>query len=499
MPRKKPRLEEAPATTLEVPVVAAEVSGTRAIPDEIGLTPEEDADRTRRVLAKASEKGSAPFVSVSVRYKNEAIEAAVNAVQSSSHRKKATFSTSALTSIASSTVMPQTVWSTNGTSQTVTELLDAYRINPSLCYLPMEDGGIRFTSVSFAPVPRSLHPLCIANLMCGYCMTYNGDETMSQSAAAAAANAEVASRAKAKKAKKLTAFVPPELNRFALTDKAFGAVHYMVHKQCADTAVSDIMHPQKINDFVASDDIDGTTAEIVITLGAAHEYEQAEDAECDLCWRKGGVLQYFHIHPSCSSIPPPTEDGWLAHIPCLHYLHSGNLLQPLSDRARDTALANIATTSSAASSQGPFASNPFSNDVGTGAYVTAQAVTSDSVEAEEPSGSASAGSDDGEEHDDAAKERLQQQNRLYPRPPLSQFDQLFSQWRCAICGLQCGLTLRCASAGCAVRVHPLCATTLQCPEWLVCSVETEPAQERDGVPPATCMLCPIHSAGLPRK
>jgi len=60
-----------------------------------------------------------------------------------------------------------------------------------------------------------------------------------------------------------------------------------------------------------------------------YEYDRSEDAECDLCGLKGGVMQYFNIHSGCSMLTAPSREGWLAHIPCCYYLSKSNYLAPL--------------------------------------------------------------------------------------------------------------------------------------------------------------------------
>jgi len=44
-----------------------------------------------------------------------------------------------------------------------------------------------------------------------------------------------------------------------------------------------------------------------------------------------------------------------------------------------------------------------------------------------------------------------------PLQPLSRFDLGMGQWRCALCGLTAGLTLRCCALSCGVRCHAICA------------------------------------------
>ena len=53
-----------------------------------------------------------------------------------------------------------------------------------------------------------------------------------------------------------------------------------------------------------------------LEIGPLYDCDEGDDAECDLCGRPGGILQFFDVDPLRSSLPPPGEEGWLAHVPC---------------------------------------------------------------------------------------------------------------------------------------------------------------------------------------
>ena len=53
-----------------------------------------------------------------------------------------------------------------------------------------------------------------------------------------------------------------------------------------------------------------------LEIGPLYDCDEGDDAECDLCGRAGGILQFFDVDPQRSSLPPPGEEGWLAHVPC---------------------------------------------------------------------------------------------------------------------------------------------------------------------------------------
>lgn len=52
------------------------------------------------------------------------------------------------------------------------------------------------------------------------------------------------------------------------------------------------------------------------------------------------------------------------------------------------------------------------------------------------------------------------------------FDRLLNVHRCVLCGLQAGISLRCAGLGCTVRVHPLCASIAQMQGWSIYFIDS---------------------------
>jgi hypothetical protein len=55
--------------------------------------------------------------------------------------------------------------------------------------------------------------------------------------------------------------------------------------------------------------------------------------------------------------------------------------------------------------------------------------------------------------------------------PRTSFEHIFQRFKCSICGMQAGYTLRCAAILCRVRAHPLCAS-LDGDSWLIGDVDT---------------------------
>jgi hypothetical protein len=451
-------------------------------------------DIKRRVLEKAAARAASRDASksnLSARYKMEAIEAAIAAAQSTSHKKKTGYTAAAISAIAAGNA------SNVGLAHTQEEVRLAHDARPSLCFLPLEDGGLRFASVSFAQVPRSVHALCQTNLLCGACLhPFQGD------AASASASAPVVKVRKNAKKRPAEA----EADRHQRVAAVCGAVTYPVHKQCEHA-----VH----GDFLASPTADPSRASRVgerkIILAETYMYDEPDDAECDLCGRKGGIMRYFQLSRACSSVPQPAEEGWLAHIPCIQFLHASSQLTPLAGEER----------SAESSSLPRFDANPWScrisaaeegNEssavsVPTDTVATPQkgaqdaAVILDETTQEESAEtkvdvSESDPEADGDGADEALQERLLRSNLLRDAVPLSVFDQQLGQWRCTLCGLQCGMAARCMGAGCALRAHPLCVTVAQHPLWRMCAVSASGDVGGNGKPVSVGVLCPLHSVAL---
>ena len=464
----------------------------------------EAEDMKQRILTKAAARkaasldialtaGATKATSVlAQRYKEEIIEAAIASAKSSSHRPKQSFDAVRLSSALVAAVEPLP-------SAVLTELREALRSKPSLAYLPLEDGGLRYGVASYANVPRSLHAFCMANLMCGVCLT-STDNDLIQLDSSAHAYAPMVAHAdeketssgkhKSKKAKKThndskDQFVEPELDRFNLVPIVCGAVTYSAHKQCAHDASGAL--------FDASEETDAAD-EPLLSLGEVYQYEQVDDNDCDLCGRKGGLMRYFSLSAKCSSAAPPSEEGWLAHLPCINFLHTSGLLSSVS----------------------PTHMHNFSNRIGWKAAGESSAkedglermvlTDHDGLAVQNTDTSSTNASNNTEEQEAETEARkvaqLLEEDRLQLRAPLSRFDQMLGQHRCALCGIQCGVVLRCAAAGCGVRAHPLCAQACADPAWQVCELTSDKTslvkgdegdgrgKERGG---ALTLLCSLHS------
>jgi len=531
--------------------------------DEDGMTAEE---REHRVLLKASELHAS---SLAARLKLDLVEAGVNCAFTNEKRRK----------------------THKGDSE-------VYRTRPSLFHLPVEDGGLRYTTLASAVVPRSLHPLCAGGKMCAFCLTYRDDEAAvlaSSAEAGASAGAGVAGQGqeghgqdqeqgngergcRTKKPKKkgakpslddLPDSVPPEVDRFDMVPVQCGAVSYQIHKQCANQfGRVDLLEVSGSSGNSggggrSSGGVDNAaeveSAEDPITLGSIYEYTDADDADCDLCARRGGVMQFFQLSSKASSVPPPGSDGWLAHIPCLFHLQRSRILEPplthpafaenafsfrivRSGAGAGTGLgigAGAGTGGRAGGNAGAEADGSGVSDeifaaldstaamvhtmvdvlaaeageAGAGAqekveaeaetategvaqslaqgsryqrYLTAlRAVYSEHIRMEAESAAAQKTEAAAEVH----SKILLSENRFFAPAPRSRFDHTLGHWRCALCGIQAGVALRCMAAGCTVRAHMLCATLAD--EWVLCALA--PAGGGGG---SLGVLCSLHSASV---
>ena len=422
--------------------------------------------------------------------------------------------------------------------------------------------------------------------------------------------------------------VPAEQDCLDFVDFVAGAVTYRLHKQCAHAASHPLPGigelsalnpfnpllgnqqgqqnkqeqekeqgyelnptPQQENALVSGSGTSLDSDASIVQLGSIHQYSssKADDAQCDLCGRSGGVMRSFTIAPQVCATPAPDEDGWLAHDPCLFFALQAHLWDPLAplkpthrcgwdhfddlvgtdkplsacrlvmQTMDDTAAAAAGTTlnflegerdllrcriakavsdsplpSPAAEMAVPSFSSSLSSasrsssviadamefllckvvarQQGTGQHVSSfmcvnastagaarQSIraggvlctaspTSDStstllqdqLQIKEPNRHEEAfpiasyeqhseenvqplkqnqkqnqkqeGLDQGRGHGQGRE----QDEQTKATPPRSRFDQFYRRWRCALCGLQSGVALRCLSAGCTVRAHALC-------------------------------------------
>ena len=581
----------------------------------------------------------ASALSLPARYKAEVMEAAVSFAQTTSSHKRGSSSSGNSRSGAAPLDGALQQQQQQHSATFLAELKESYQARPSLSFLPLEDGGVRLTSISCAATPRTLHPLCARNAMCAYCLAYvdPGQAVFSEAAVTSQLSKHQNGKAKGKrgsngKVKQSTVpleLTPAEVDRHHLVSLEFGAVSYSIHKQCAhnlgqDKLLSDRFSEgsggakgeERVDQKQKQRKDEGAIAD-AIQLGEVYEYEheQAEDADCDLCGRRGGVLRYFQIGAVHSAIAAPAQEGWLAHVPCIHYLQHSRLLVPLrkhqnganGNRNKNgssggvkiagesfnanmfsyeisrlqlsepaavepppTAAAAAAaaarrkkTNTSSRSSNGSAeeeeeevsqvmkdvtcaieaahssaSSEADTNSLAGDVVATVAAVEEDVAEggincshslassssassfsssprAIYSSARASRSAEQQQQEEEEAEEELErrraakeahqakqmlERNQLFTYSvaefdtvptgndehggdetnvmgsnttegaPRSRFDQLLGHWRCVLCGLQCGVALRCVAACCAVRAHPLCVAVAGSGEWQLCSL-----------------------------
>ena len=227
--------------------------------------------------------------------------------------------------------------------------------SPLLFYLPCE-GGVEAACVTNAPVPSSLRSLCSSGEICGFCLSPipQGMKIFSPAyVASIMRRREKDKKIRAAKRRKLSVVDfdsdddRPELSKF-LVSKEVGAATFVLHQQCAfavdnggiqrvlSTLLSDSIKPSFTDIRHTSESSESATDHDKlemkklmkgVELGDFYECDEADDAECDLCGRAGGIMQFFDLDPKYSSLPPPGEEGWLGHIPCISWLMSSRLLE----------------------------------------------------------------------------------------------------------------------------------------------------------------------------
>ena len=229
--------------------------------------------------------------------------------------------------------------------------------SPLLFYLPCE-GGVEAACVTNAPVPSSLQSLCSSGEMCAFCLAPIPPGTKLFSPAYVASimrRREKEKKLRAAKRRKLSNVDldfdseddRPEPAKF-LVSKEVGAATFVLHQQCAFAAdnggilrvlsalLSDPVNPSPSHITRTSESSDAATNQDEVKmkkllkgveLGDFYECDEADDAECDLCGRAGGMMQFFDLDPKYSSLSPPGEEGWLGHIPCISWLMSSRLLE----------------------------------------------------------------------------------------------------------------------------------------------------------------------------
>ena len=118
--------------------------------------------------------------------------------------------------------------------------------------------------------------------------------------------------------------------------RTVGAVTYTLHRQCnfaADRGCAFGPKGERCEDqnTINNASIEPTDAPLRLPgleIGPLYDCDESDDAECDLCGRAGGILQFFDVDPQRSSLPPPGEEGWLAHVPCKCYPPNPNIVYP---------------------------------------------------------------------------------------------------------------------------------------------------------------------------
>lgn len=228
---------------------------------------------------------------------------------------------------------------------------------PLLFYVPMDDGGLRAVCVSVAPQPPSLHDLCTTGQVCAYCFAPFAPDMKLYSDAQIAAMIKRRKKSKTQRKRKSADEDDSdddgaESVKF-LVAKTVGAVTFTLHRQCAyaadnggaymvgkDASSAAAALPVSVgNEGEGGDedthiDEEGQESEKDealhlpgLEIGPLYDCDEADDSECDLCGRSGGILQFFDVDPLHSSLPPPGEEGWLAHAPCLAWLVKSRLLE----------------------------------------------------------------------------------------------------------------------------------------------------------------------------
>lgn len=217
----------------------------------------------------------------------------------------------------------------------------------------------------------------------------------------------------------------------------------------------------------------------VIRVKNAHTYAREDDLpQCDVCDLRGGLVYYFDLAPGCTVLPAPTSNGWRGHVPCLFWLNRSQLLQkgggqhtPIhanGEFAEDSDLAVRGILDSVVTRIQQLQPNGV-------VQPTLRREQRDTANAEE-------GLDDDphlivQSALDSVVAEIQPHESSDKE---ASFDAAYACWRCAACGSRSGLTVRCASLGCTVRSHFLCASTAG---WLVFTTTGS----------APGMLCPVHA------
>ena len=368
----------------------------------------------------------------------------------------------------------------------------------TLCHLPAEDGGLRLASVSHVVIMKSIHPWCCSQI-CAYCL-------------------------QAKDYHHPSARKDDFSTGLTLVEESFGVVSYSIHVRCQVSLQRYTADNRKIDDVFCALPIRSPHIECL----NVYEYGRVEDAECDLCGLKGGIMQYFAFRSDCCSLKKPSSEGWLAHIACCFYLSKSGCLTPFTQAAPASVRYYLScVTPSSGSAASPsvdvpaiasdapsehlkhpkeiidavnymtiFVERSFSLDIDGDHWqlmrTEVRKVLNDLIAQLE-----------GYLPEIAVEEEDKNESKgksavVMESPAFSLFDLTFRRWRCSLCGLHSGFTVRCSAVTCTVRCHPVCAYLSSIhgtqhnrngqKEWMLCSSTT-----KGDCQGALIALCPMHS------
>lgn len=311
--------------------IRADYSGPRKPTDELALSTVEQRVREKQKVALGPTP-HLPQQPLSNRCRRKLLEALSNSAHSAAHKKK----------IA-------------GLDSRPSDYYNQPPDTPLLFYLPCE-GGLTAGCVSCAPVPLQLHKLCSRGDRCAFCLLPfpPGSKAFSPAYVAAMQRRRLKlKKARAVKRRRLSGSSycveydseddgsEPQY----LVTKSVGSVTYVLHQQCASISdngdLSEMLAmslsipstaeqqdlPHTTDSFPDQNEWNSSKLFKGIDIGDSYECDEGDEAECDLCGRAGGIMHFFDLDPRYSSLPPPGEEGWLGHVPCISWLVTSKLLE----------------------------------------------------------------------------------------------------------------------------------------------------------------------------
>ena len=311
--------------------VRADYSGPRRPKDESAPSTVEQRVREKHKVALGLPP-HLPQQPLSNRCRRKLLEALSNSAHSAAHKKK----------IA-------------GLDSRPTDYYSQPPDTPLLFYLPCE-GGLSAGCVSCAPVPLQLHKLCSRGERCAFCLLpfLPGSKSFSPAYVAAMQRRRLKlKKARAVKRRRLSGSSysveydseddgsEPQY----LVTKSVGSVTYVLHQQCASISdngdLSEMLAmslsipstpeqqdlPHTADSFIHQNEWNSSKLFKGIDIGDSYECDEGDEAECDLCGRAGGIMHFFDLDPRYSSLPPPGEEGWLGHVPCISWLLTSKHLE----------------------------------------------------------------------------------------------------------------------------------------------------------------------------